>query len=129
MFAPLRLAAVFQERRTQHPDPETVQRCSATEFGHFVAENVGPLARAPGAAVFGGPLRNRPAARRHALEPEALLFGLKLPAPSAPTKIRLTGDGPAHARGAIDFEPGAYLGAPVVKISHQSTPLGLLGLQ
>jgi len=44
MFAPLCLAAVFQERRTEHPDPETVQRRSAAKLGHFIAKNIGLLA-------------------------------------------------------------------------------------
>src|SRR5260370_12896002 len=76
IFSLLRLGAVFEQRRTEHPDAEARQRGTAMEPRPLLAQHLGFLALEPAAAILLRPFRYGPAARAHALQPNPLVVRL-----------------------------------------------------
>src|SRR5271168_330626 len=118
MLALLFFGAVLQQRGAEHPDAEAVERRSAVERAHFLAQNLGLVARESAAAALARPLWHRPALRGHAFEPLALRVGLKFPMPAAPASVFLGLRRVAHLGGTIRLQPRARLFAKIFKIFH-----------
>src|SRR5271169_3498019 len=96
MLLLLRLVAVFQQRRSEHPDPEAVERRAASERGHFLAEDFSLVAREPAATVLAWPFGHRPALGGHPLHPLLLRIRFEGDAPAAPAGVVFAQRGRAH---------------------------------
>src|SRR6185369_9669466 len=107
VMALLFFAAVFEQRRAEHPDAEALQRHAALEGRHFLAQDRGLGVIQAAAAVRARPHRHGPAALAHALEPLALRLALVLEALAAPADVAFGLGGLPHFAWAVGFEPGA----------------------
>src|SRR5262249_22327782 len=112
----LRLVAVLEQRGAEHPDAKAVERRTATERAHFLAQHVGLVLGQATAAVFARPGGHRPPALGHAMEPGALRLGLKLEVAPTPAGVGLARGGAAHFGRAVGFEPRAGLAAEGVDV-------------
>ena len=118
MLALLFFVAVFQQRGSEHPDAEAVERRAAVERAHFLTQNFCLVAREAAAAVLARPFGHCPPLRRHPFEPLALRVGLKFPMPSAPASVFFGLQWATHLGRAICFEPRARLFTKIFKVFH-----------
>src|ERR1700722_12986799 len=118
MLVLLFFVAVLQQRGSEHPDAEAVERRTTVERAHLLAQNFCLVAGESAAAVLARPLRHRPPLRRHAFEPLALRVGLKFPMPAAPASVFFGLRRAAHLGRAIRFEPRARLFTKIFKVFH-----------
>src|SRR5208282_3606402 len=123
----LRLVAVLQQRRTEHPDAEAVERRAASERGHFLAQDFRLVARKPAAAVLARPFGHRPALGRHALHPLLLRIGLEGDAAAAPAGVVLADRRFAHFGRAVGLQPRASFCSEGFEIAHSANPLLIYG--
>src|SRR5262249_10577233 len=75
MLPLLRLGAVFEKRRPEHPDAEARQWRARADRRHFFAQNFRFGAIEAGAAILVRPVRHGKTLVAHALEPDALKLG------------------------------------------------------
>ena len=122
VFLLLRLIAVFQQRRAEHPDAETVEGRAAFHRAHFFAQDFRFVLGEAAAAEFLRPVRHGPAARGHALQPLLLRLVLELPVAAAPTAVFFVVRRRTHFGRAICLEPGACLAPEGFEIGHQVSP-------
>src|SRR5690606_28619372 len=114
----LPLGAVLEQRRAEHPDAEGVERAAAAEAAHLGGEHARFRGRQAATAILAWPGGRGPAALGHALEPEALRFGLEGPVAPAPAAFGVVGDRFAHLGRAVGLEPGAGLAPEVCERVH-----------
>ena len=123
MLLLLRLVAVLQQRRPEHPDAETRQRRAGADRRHFLAQHLVLGAIEPSAAIFLRPVRHGPALVAHPLEPDALRLGREFCVAPAPIGIVLRGHRTPHLRRAIGLQPGAGFTAECFQIGHDGVSM------
>src|SRR5262245_28930072 len=120
MLALLRVGAELQQGWSQHPDAEARKGNATAERAHLLREHGRFVGAQAAAAVFTRPRRHRPAASRHAFEPDALRVGCKSPVAPTPAVILFGKDGTAHLGRAVRFEPGARVLAEGFEVGGRS---------
>ncbi len=118
MLLLLRLGAVFQQRRPEHPDPETRQRRTGTHRRHLRAQDLVLGGIESATAIFPRPIRHGPALVAHPLEPDALRLGGKFGVATAPEGVVVRGHRLAHFRRTVGLQPGTGLTAEFFQIGH-----------
>ena len=124
----LPLGAKMQQRWPEHPDAEARERRAGADPRHLLAQDLGLGRRESRAAVFLGPGGDGVALVAAGLEPLALRVALEDGVAPAPVNVFLVAHRLAHFGRAIRFQPGARVGAELVKFGHRhdsSQPVAL----
>ena len=124
MLLLLRLGAVFQQRRPEHPDAERLDSGGRAPIAAISSRSdLGCSARSrPPPPYSFGQSRHGPALVAHPLEPDALRLGREFGVAAAPEGVAFRGHGLAHFRRAIGLEPGAGFTAELIEIGHGAFP-------
>ena len=123
MLLLLRLVAVFQQRRSEHPDAKTRQWRPRAHRRHLLAQHLVLGAIEPPAAIFLRPVRHGPALVAHPLEPDALRLGREFGITAAPIGVVLRGHRTPHLRRTIGLQPGAGFTAECFQIGHDGVSM------